>query len=264
MLVTESTPFHPLDHTWPDQPADSGTITVAGKSFAVESVVTAAMSDTDDTVFVGENIRARRGESGWSFLVAHIVEAAPDASPGDFLGQEAALFVDSARRKQLNAAHSACHIAALALNKFTHDLWKKATIKDSLGHWNLDQEAIQRSEITTSESIDHYRLGKSLRKRGFDVAVFVAQHEEIKNKVGAQINSWIDAGGKIHVETEGPSLDSKRWWVCELSEGIARIPCGGTHLRELRELESVALSWDLLAEGPELTMHTVPVYRSAV
>jgi alanyl-tRNA synthetase len=25
-LVVAETPFHPLDHTWPDQPADRGTI----------------------------------------------------------------------------------------------------------------------------------------------------------------------------------------------------------------------------------------------
>jgi alanyl-tRNA synthetase len=27
-VVTEETPFHPLDHYWPDQPADSGVMTV--------------------------------------------------------------------------------------------------------------------------------------------------------------------------------------------------------------------------------------------
>ncbi len=29
-LIVDTTPFHPVDHTWPDQPGDSGTVLVDG------------------------------------------------------------------------------------------------------------------------------------------------------------------------------------------------------------------------------------------
>ena len=35
VVIVDATPFHPVDHTWPDQPGDAGAIRLGGESVAV-------------------------------------------------------------------------------------------------------------------------------------------------------------------------------------------------------------------------------------
>ncbi|NUR83524.1 MAG: metal-dependent hydrolase, partial [Nonomuraea sp.] len=154
-LVTAETPFHPLDHTWPDQPADRGTI----GGLPVLDCVTAAASD--EGLFLGEEIPVRRGADGWQWLVVHVV-----GSPLDE-GTQVDLEVDPAYRAALSAGHTACHLAALALNAALAPYWRKEAKQDALGNPDFDQSAITSSRIAEYGSVDVYRLGKSLRKKGF-------------------------------------------------------------------------------------------------
>jgi alanyl-tRNA synthetase len=63
VVVVDRTPFHPVDHTWPDQPGDSGRIIGAdGASVTVEEAVMAAISD-DGALAVGVEIPVKRGAS---------------------------------------------------------------------------------------------------------------------------------------------------------------------------------------------------------
>ncbi|MEO3809603.1 metal-dependent hydrolase [Sphaerisporangium sp. B11E5] len=251
LIATDRTPFHPLDHTWPDQPADRGTVTFRGREHAVVDAVTLA-AGPDGTLYRGEQIPARRGEPGWSFLVGHVVETPPEAA--DPVGERVTLTVDMARRAGLSAAHTACHLMSLALNMELRDLWRKVPRTDCLGHPDFDQSAVTESRITPWRSLDRYRVGKSLRKSGLDVAALLEQLDAVRDGVTARLSEWIAAGGRIGIETEGPLLGSRRWWTCELPPGTARIPCGGTHLGGLGELSSLDVRFE--AGDQELLVHT--------
>lgn len=258
IVVTEETPFHPVDHTWPDQPSDAGTLSVGGAAFTISDVLTGAIQAGSDELKLDKEIPVRKGADGWSFVVAHVVEVAGAVAAESLPGQVAFLEVDPVRRMQLSAAHSACHIAALALNKCTARLWRKEVLKDSLGHPNLDQLAMQVSKITTGGSTDHYRFGKSLRKQGLDSAALLEQITGVEACVNAQLDAWLKTDAAIRVEAPHAGLDARRTWACDLPDGPAQIPCGGTHLTNVREFDGVKVSFELLPGAPEVILHTTP------
>jgi alanyl-tRNA synthetase len=227
-VITDATPFHPLDHTWPDQPADRGTL--AGT--AVADCLTGAIGP-DGVLCIGADIPARRGDPDWTWVVVHLLAAEPPP-----VGAEVALQVDEGYRSALSAAHTACHLAALALNAATAGLWRKdPPRRDSLGNPDLDGLAIERSTITPHHSLDTYRLGKSIRKKGLDSAALLADLDGIATRCNEQLASWIRTGGAVAIDTGGDeSVAARRTWTCQLPEGAARYPCGGTHLHSLSDL----------------------------
>src|SRR5689334_3695727 len=98
-LVTEQTPFHPLDHTWPDQPADTGTVTIDGRTAAVRDCVTGAVEHGGTELLLGADIPARRGEDGWHWLVVHITDITDITGPLDAApGATVELSVEAGRR----------------------------------------------------------------------------------------------------------------------------------------------------------------------
>lgn len=147
VIATDRTPFHPLDHTWPDQPGDRGAMTLGRREHAVVDAVTMAVGP-DGTLYREEEIPARRTDPGWSFMVGHVLETPPDGYAADLVGEQVGLAVDVARRSSLSAAHTACHLMSLALNMELRDLWRKVPRTDCLGSPDFDQTAITRSSIT--------------------------------------------------------------------------------------------------------------------
>jgi alanyl-tRNA synthetase len=258
IIVTEETPFHPIDHTWPDQPADRGTLTVDGTKLAVSDVVTGAIQSGSKELILDKDIPVKKGTDGWHFVVAHIIDVEGATPPESLVGRTASLEVDPSHRRLLSAAHSACHIAALALNKCTAHLWRKEALKDSLGHPNLDQLAMQVSKITTSESLDHYRFGKSVRKQGLDSPVLLEQIGSVEECMNRQLEDWLRTESPIWIETPHLGLDARRMWHCDLPDGAAYIPCGGTHLKNLKEFSSIRVNFETLPGVPEVILHTVP------
>lgn len=239
-LVTTETPFHPLDHTWPDQPADRGTI----GGLPVVDCVTAA--ESDDGLFMGDDIPVRRGADGWRWLVVHVVD-----SPLP-VGEEVDLVVDADYRAALSAGHTACHLAALALNAALAPRWRKEAATDALGNPDFDQTAITSSRITEYGSVDVYRLGKSLRKKGFSAEdLDLAQ---VAGAVNERLKHWVAADAPVWVDVPDPTLTARRTWHCALPEGEAHIPCGGTHVSRTSQLGTVTVSLEL--EEAALTMHT--------
>ncbi|GAA0911281.1 metal-dependent hydrolase [Nonomuraea longicatena] len=239
-LVVAQTPFHPLDHTWPDQPADRGTI----GGLPVADCVTGAASGGE--VRVGEDIPVRRGDDAWQWLVVHVTDRPLP------VGEQVELVVDAAYREALSAGHSACHLAALALNAALADRWRKEVGLDALGHPDFDQSAITSSRIGERASVDVYRLGKSLRKKGFaaeDLPV-----DEIATRVNGLLKTWVEADAPIWVDVPGPGLTARRTWRCGLPEGEASIPCGGTHVERTSRLGAVTVA--LEAGEQSLTMRT--------
>lgn len=107
-------------------------------------------------------------------------------------------------------------------------------------------------------SVDTYRLGKGLRKRGFSADQLADALPEVTAEANRLLVGWLRAGGRVSVEVDGELLTDPRWWVCELPEGRARIPCGGTHLSDVAELSAVAVAHEVSADGTELVARTTP------
>lgn len=233
-VIVDRTPFHPVDPGWPDQPTDLGTL---DGSPVVECLLGAVAGD--GSVVVGDAISARRGDPAFTWVVVHQVDG-PVPSPGDVVD----LVVDENRRSSLSRAHTACHVAALALNGVLADAWRKDVVRDGIGNPDFDRLALAESRMTPDEARDTYRLGKSLRKKGFDPQSLVGDLPGVAEKVNATVRGWIDADASVSIETEGPTLTDMRYWCCAVPEGVFRIPCGGTHVTSLRELGSVTVHYE--------------------
>jgi len=240
-LIVAETPFHPLDHTWPDQPADRGTV----GGLDVLDCVTGARSPEGE-VLLGRDIPVRRGTDGWDWLVVHVTAAPLE------VGTVVALEVDAAHRAALSAGHTACHLAALALNAALAGRWRKEAPRDRLGHPDFDQSAISSSRIVPYGSVDVYRLGKSLRKKGFTADGL--DPAETAREVNERLKAWVAADAPVRLEIPGPGLTARRTWRCDLPEGEASIPCGGTHVRSTGELGAVTV--ELEPGDQALTMRT--------
>jgi len=254
-VVTESTPFHPLDHTWPDQPADSGSLTADGVELPVLDCVTGGVSPEGE-LSLGADIPVRRGAEDWAWLVVHVVDA-PVA-----VGATVELRVDSERRAALSAAHTGCHLLALALNEALAPRWRKDPGRaDALGHPDFDSLAMDTSRMDTQASTDVYRIGKSLRKKGFTADDLAADLPALTATVNDRLAAWVAADAPVRIEAPGPELTARRRWACDLPEDPASIFCGGTHLHGLGELLSLSTELRLSEDGSELTAVTTPKRR---
>ncbi|MFD9130512.1 metal-dependent hydrolase [Kitasatospora sp. NPDC059571] len=260
-VVTEATPFHPLDHTWPDQPADLGTLTVGGVAHPVVDCLTGAVGPDGDGLQVGADIPVRRGDEAWAWLVLHVVEQEPAGA----VGQVARLEVDADRRARLSAAHSGCHLLALALNAALAPRWRKDPGRaDAFGNPDFDSLAMASSVMDTEASTDTYRLGKSLRKKGFSteaaegLPALADALTALTETVNAQLAAWVAADAPVRIEVPGPELTARRRWHCELPVGTAEIFCGGTHLHHLGELAELRTELSLSEDGSELVAVTRP------
>lgn len=251
IVVVDETPFHPVDHTWPDQPGDTGSIAVGDDTVRVVEAVMAAISDEAEFA-VGSAIPVKRGAEGWTWLVGHLIEGAAPASFTE--GARADLTVDAARRAGLSRGHTACHVASLALDLALADLWRKEPGEDALGNPDFEGRANQSSRIHEDGAVDEYRLGKSLRRAGFDTETFATTLSERERRINEQLAAWVASGAVSSIVTEGPTIVDRRRWHCDLPEGEAVILCGGTHAESLSEFASIVVSLDL--SDPQLLVMT--------
>ncbi|MFD8767707.1 alanyl-tRNA editing protein [Microbacterium oxydans] len=254
IVVVDETPFHPVDHTWPDQPGDTGRIAVGDDTVRVVEAVMAAISDEGEFA-VGSAIPVKRGAEGWTWLVGHLIEGAAPASFTE--GARADLTVDAARRAGLSRGHTACHVASLALDLALADLWRKEPGEDALGNPDFEGRANQSSRIHEDGAVDEYRLGKSLRRAGFDTETFATTLSERERRINEQLAAWVASGAVSSIMTEGPTIVDRRRWHCDLPEGEAVILCGGTHAESLSEFASIVVSLDL--SDPQLLVMTTVV-----
>lgn len=233
-VFLDRTAAHPVDTAWPDQPADRVALRTPDSAYEVAEVRVAGFHDGG--VHIGDALPVRTGTEGWVFGVAHVVVGAPPQ-----LGEPVTVTVDPELRAALSVAHSGCHLAALALDAVLAEHWSKPVPTDALGHPAFDSLAIVRSSIHEYRSVDEYRIGKSLRKKGFDPAAF-DDADAVAARVTEQLRAWTASGGAIHIDAEGTGLSARRQWRCELPEGTATIPCGGTHPRSLADLVDPAVT----------------------
>ena len=256
LVFTEQTPFHPVDPQWPDQPDDYGWLELAGHRRQVHRTLTAASSPGGPTA-VDDQIAVRRDDPDVVFRVAHLVD--DFAGAADTLGAPVQLLVDGARRHALSAAHTGCHLVAYAFNEATDELWRKDAPRNSRGHRDFDRAALLTTRHDLTGSVDRYRLGKSLHRRGFGRDAVIDRLDEMVTRTNDTLRGWLSSDAAVHVLTDGPLLTSRREWVCELPCGTARMPCGGTHVRRLGEIDRIHVTATLTKDDSELTLtaHTV-------
>lgn len=252
-VLLDETACHPVDAGWPDQGSDRAVlVTGSGEEIAVTEAVVAAADG--EALFIGADIPVRKGEEGWTFVVAHLV--APDAALS--VGDEVTVVVDEGYRNALSIGHTACHLASLALNRAVADRWTKEVRPDALGEPDFDGAAIDSSTIRENGSTDVFRLNKSLRRKGFSTDGLAEQLAAIEAATSATLAAWVAEDAPVHIDVAGPGLTDRRAWVADLSEASVSIPCGGTHVSSLAELGSLTVSLQLTdVDGtPTLTMLT--------
>jgi len=260
VVITAETPFHPVDHTWPDQPGDSGTIFVAGQVFPVVDTIVAACAHGSTSLCFGSKL-PKRNTPGWYWLVAHVVVLS-NAEPAGILDQRANLSVDAERRLALSAGHTASHLFSFAFNLHTRLFWRNDAPKiDSLRNPDVDQLAMQSSQILPGESLDSYRFGKTMTKSGFNRAAFLETLDETRERINTTFREWIDRGGRISIECSSQTLDARRQWVCDLPPGTARMFCGGTHLGDLNQLQKATVQFERLPGEVEIKARTITILR---
>ncbi|TYC99924.1 metal-dependent hydrolase [Arthrobacter echini] len=250
-VVLDTTAFHPVDHAWPDQGPDRGSLQRGVETWPVQDCVVGATDGT--ALHLGSEAPVRKGTEGWAFVVVHLLD--PGSAGGPVEGDDVVVRVDASYRAAVSAGHTGCHLASLALNRALADRWKKVVAADALGAPNFDALAIDTTTIGEASSVDTYRLGKSLRRKGF--AVEGIDTAAVANAVNATLADWTATGAGIGVDAEGPGLTDRRRWVCELPGERAEIPCGGTHLTSLAGLGvTVTLALSDMEGTPVLTMDT--------
>lgn len=250
-VLLDRTCCHPVDAGWPDQGPDRATLDAGDISAEVLDCVVAATDG--ESLYLGADIPVRKGTEGWAFVVAHLVDADATLTEGDGV----TVVVDAAHRAALSAGHTACHLAALALNAALAYAWTKEPRRDSLGAPDFDGVANETSTITPHGAVDTYRIGKSARKAGFDPAA-LEEPDAVAARANAVLAGWVAAGGAVRIEREGDGLTARRSWVAELPEGTARMFCGGTHVGSVAELGAVtvALRTEQTEGAVVLTMET--------
>lgn len=246
-VITDRTPFHPVDLSWPDQPADHGTL----DGLPVVDCLVGAI-DPEGGVAVDSEITARRGDEGFDWVVVHVLDG-----PTPEIGAVVELQVDANRRAGLSRAHTGCHVSALALNAVVADLWRKDVPLDGIGNPDFDRIALTSSRMTPGEARDTYRLGKSLRKKGFDTAGLVERIDDLPAMVEAKVAEWVAADANVEIEVTGPHLTDLRYWCCHVPEGTYRIACGGTHVTALRELGAVRVRYERPDDATMVAVTTV-------
>ena len=254
-VLLDRTAFHPVDPNWPDQPADRGRFVLAGGT-AVDITDAQVGAVDGERLYVGSEVpreaRGAAGEGGWATVVVHLVPLETAIREGDTVEVE----VDAGYRAALSAGHTACHLASLALDRALAGAWTKPAPADSLGAPAFDQLAIESSQIVEHGARDAYRIGKSLRKKGFPPTAF-DDVAAVADAVNTQLAAWIDADAPVRVEAPGPGIGARRAWVCALPDGEARIPCGGTHVDRLGALGRVAVTFEVAdAEGARRVVMT--------
>lgn len=121
--------------------------------------------------------------------------------------------------------------------------WRKdADRKDPLGSYDFNSYAQVTSFVTPELCTDKYRLGKTLKKRGLNVADMLTNLDGIEVDINQMIKGWLADSTPVTMRLEGEALTDSRYWEWQLdSDTLVSIPCGGTHIENTSELKSLSV-----------------------
>lgn len=252
LVVTDRSPFHPVSLSWPDQPGDRGWLVSGTDRLQVLDSREGLLNCKTGVLSVGDAARAlKRSDPDLTSVVLHLTQAAPDAT-------DVTLEVDAPFRAALSLQHTGVHLAALALNQVAAGFWSKdPQDPDSLGAPNLDKAAVTRSEIGEEVSTDHYRFGKSLRKKGFDAVAFLEDLPARATAINDALQTMLGSPAAVQITpVEGP-LGARRLWSTRLNGAEVVMPCGGTHVADLAALAKITVSLTPTEDGCVMQTHSL-------
>lgn len=252
LVICDETPVHPVSFRWPDQPADRGVmVTAGGQRLEITDAWTGmANAETGELVF-GEDARAlgRTGDE-WKSVVIHVITGDAPAA-----GETVSIEVDADRRRKLSLAHTAAHLSAFALNRAAKSYWtKEGAALDTLGNPDFDKEAIVSALLSEQASVDTYRVGKTLRKKGFELDRFVADLPAVIEAINETLRGWLSQPTAISLTPVPSTLDTRRLWECLLDGKQAQMYCAGTHVASLQDIAAITVSIEPVDGG--IVMHT--------
>jgi alanyl-tRNA synthetase len=92
-------------------------------------------------------------------------------------------------------------------------------------------------------------MGKSLRKKGFDAAAFLADLPGRAAMMNKALRHMLEAPAPVLISPgEGP-LGDRRLWSTRLNGVEVSMPCGGTHLAHLSELAAIEVELSPTDDG---------------
>ncbi len=247
-VVTKETPFHPVSHIWPDHPADRGVIRIQQSELNVIDCLVGAIELATGVLYVGQDIPVKRNAEGWCFVVVHRLEKSTASLQ---VGERVTLIVDQERQYGFSLGHSAGHIASLALNQVLADnYWRKVPDRvDGLGNYDFNSYAQQKSVVSTKACWDHYRLGKTLKKRGLNTKEVLIDLKQIELQVNALLDRWLSISTPVQMRLEGDNLTDSRFWECNIGDILVSMPCGGTHINDLAHLHPTRIKLQLIDDS---------------
>lgn len=258
LVLADRSPFHPVSLSWPDQPSDHGTLRRPdGEPHPVVDTVTGFLDPDSGTLFTGEDAAAA-GRSGAPVHAVVVHDVRTEADLAATVGQRVRLEVEGTRRAALSRQHTGVHLAALALNRVADRFWTKAyPDRDDLGFANLDKAAVTVSAIETERSVDTYRIGKSLRKKGFDRDAFLAALAEVESAMNRHLPRFLTgASTRVQVSPPESRLGDRRVWSTTLDGVEVSIPCGGTHVDDLSAIADIRVELGPTEDGFTMTTRT--------
>ncbi len=137
-----------------------------------------------------------------------------ESAPAFSPGDEVEVKIDAEKRMRIMRLHSAAHIVWFIFEK-------KTGVKKLIG-----------SNVTSEKSRIDYEFPESLAA--------------ILPEVEMEANELIPKGAEIKTYPDSANPE-KRWWEM----GGWKCPCGGTHLRDLKEIGTIKLKRKNLGKGKE-------------
>tara|TARA_R110002072_G_scaffold260722_15_gene419352 strand:- start:993 stop:1898 length:906 start_codon:yes stop_codon:yes gene_type:complete len=249
-ICTNRSPFHPEDYLGGDQPGDIGKIKIEDIDYqVVDSKVLVINAKNGKLEYPASKSELRKGieENIYVVQTGHfIIFGLENLDLEKLLDKKCLIEVDMNFRAQLSKTHTTIHLMSIVLNEDLAEFWTKIpTMLDVFGNPNFDALAIVKSKIFPLRAVDSYRLGKSLKKKGFDIQKFwEADLEEISKKMSQRLNKLILNNKKstIIMKGNGNDLGDRRSFNIKINNKDISIPCGGTHLNSLSSIEKVKVN----------------------
>ncbi len=244
-IVTKVTCMHPRDFRWPDQPADRGSLLINGKLVSVTDTVKARV--IEGGYQIDKDITLQRGKesSEATLVVIHCLDEMIDARTGDNVD----ISVDQDYRFSISSGHSASHLLTLGLNEVLSDFWKKVPRIDENGFPAFTEMTLVKSEISEFACQDTFRIGKSLKKKGFDAELLWQSLPEIEMKLNEFIDNIVsDNSAKVLMRPSECSINEHRKWHLDANRSYTK-SCGGTHLTNFSQISHMRVA---LSQGDQV------------